>query len=158
MYNTVYFRVLILFLTGPFSLKYNYLSISLMSSIKNRTSRLCILCLFCIYFLQRLKRQAETRLSQLQKQPDLPFTLKEWATTVGASERTLSRLCSKEFPQSFSQWRQNIRLVLSLQLLSSKMSIQEIAIESGYSSDSAYVQAFKKLFNQTPRKYQTVNL
>lgn len=64
MYNTVYFRVLILFLTGPLSLKYNYLSISLMSSIKNRTSRLCILCLFCIYFLQRLKRQAETRLSQ----------------------------------------------------------------------------------------------
>ncbi len=96
--------------------------------------------------------------AQLQKQPDLPFTLKEWATTVGASERTLSRLCSKEFSQSFSQWRQNIRLVLSLQLLSSKMSIQEIAIESGYSSDSAYVQAFKKLFNQTPRKYRTANL
>lgn len=96
--------------------------------------------------------------AQLQKQPDLPFTLKEWATKVGASERTLSRLCSKEFSQSFALWRQNIRLVLSLQLLSSKMSIQEIAIESGYSSDSAYVQAFKKLFNQTPRKYRTANL
>ncbi|CAK3653866.1 hypothetical protein VCRA2120E57_100064 [Vibrio crassostreae] len=31
------------------------------------------------------------------------------------------------------------------------MSIQEIAIKSGYSSDSAYVQAFKKLFNQTQK-------
>ncbi|MBF4432865.1 helix-turn-helix domain-containing protein, partial [Vibrio anguillarum] len=71
---------------------------------------------------------------------------------------TLSRLCAKEFSQSFALWRQNIRLVLSLPLLSSKMSIQEIAMELGYASDSSYVQAFKKLFNQTPRKYRTANL
>ena len=95
---------------------------------------------------------------QLKQQPDLPFTLKEWAKKVGASERTLSRLCAKEFSQSFALWRQNIRLVLSLPLLSSKMSIQEIAMELGYSSDSSYVQAFKKLFNQTPGKYRTANL
>ena len=95
---------------------------------------------------------------QLKQQPDLPFTLKEWAKKVGASERTLSRLCAKEFSQSFALWRQNIRLVLSLPLLSSKMSIQEIAMELGYTSDSSYVQAFKKLFKQTPRKYRTVNL
>ncbi|MBF9002422.1 helix-turn-helix transcriptional regulator [Vibrio nitrifigilis] len=95
---------------------------------------------------------------QLKQKPDLPFTLKEWAKKVGASERTLSRLCAKEFSQSFALWRQNIRLVLSLPLLSSKMSIQEIAMELGYASDSSYVQAFKKLFNQTPRKYRTVNL
>lgn len=95
---------------------------------------------------------------QLKQQPDLPFTLKEWAKKVGASERTLSRLCAKEFSQSFTLWRQNIRLVLSLPLLSSKMSIQEIAMELGYTSDSSYVHAFKKLFNQTPRKYRTANL
>lgn len=95
---------------------------------------------------------------QLKQQPDLPFTLKEWAAKVGASERTLSRLCAKEFSQSFALWRKNIRLVLSLQLLNSKMSIQEIAIESGYVSDSAYIHAFKQLFNQTPSKYRTVSL
>ena len=92
---------------------------------------------------------------QLKLQPDLSFTLNEWATKVGASERTLSRLCSKEFSQSFSLWRQSIRLVLSLQLLGSKKSIQEIALELGYASDSAYIYAFKKMFNQTPSKYRT---
>ncbi|MGX9416157.1 AraC family transcriptional regulator [Vibrio sp. WJH972] len=92
---------------------------------------------------------------QLKQQPDLSFTLNEWATKVGASERTLSRLCSKEFTQSFSLWRQNIRLVLSLQLLGSKKSIQEIAMESGYASDSAYIYAFKKIFRQTPSKYRS---
>jgi AraC-like DNA-binding protein len=101
---------------------------------------------FCPFFLQ------------LKQQPDLPYTLKEWAKKVAASERTLSRLCSREFSQSFALWRQNIRLVLSLQLLGSKMSIQEISLELRYASDSAYVQAFKKLFKQTPRKYRTANL
>lgn len=95
---------------------------------------------------------------QLKQQPDLPFTLKEWARKAGASERTLSRLCAKEFSQSFSLWRQNIRLVLSLQLLDSNRSIQDIALELGYASDSAYIYAFKKLFNQTPSKYRSDSL
>jgi AraC-like DNA-binding protein len=92
--------------------------------------------------------------SQLKQQPDLPYTLKEWANKVGASERTLSRLCSKEFSQSFALWRQNIRLVLSLQMLDTDMSIQTIATSLGYSSDSAYTYAFKKTFNQTPSGYR----
>ena len=63
--------------------------------------------------------------TQLKQQPDLSFTLKDWAKKVGASERTLSRVCAKEFSQSFSLWRQNIRLVLSLQLLDSALAIAD---------------------------------
>ncbi|MNR96115.1 HTH-type transcriptional repressor of iron proteins A [compost metagenome] len=96
--------------------------------------------------------------NQLKQQPDLPYTLEEWAQRVGASERTISRLCAKEFDLSFSLWRQNIRLVLSLQLLDSPRSIQDIALELGYSSDSAYIYAFKQLFNKTPSKYRSDNL
>ncbi|WP_068718555.1 AraC family transcriptional regulator [Vibrio tritonius] len=92
--------------------------------------------------------------SQLKEQPDTPFTLKEWAKQVGASERTLSRLCANEFGQSFSLWRQHVRLVLSLQLLDSNLTVQDIALELGYGSDSAYIYAFKKMFNQTPSKYR----
>lgn len=92
--------------------------------------------------------------AQLRDRPDLPLTLKEWAKKVGSSERTLSRLCAKEFDQSFSRWRQNVRLVLSLQLLDSDRSIQDIALELGYGSDSAYIYAFRRLFNQTPNKYR----
>ncbi len=74
------------------------------------------------------------------------------------SGHTRQSLCAKEFAQSFAMWRRNIRLVLSLQLLSSNKSIQEIAIELGYASDSAYIYAFKKMFNQTPSKYRTDSL
>lgn len=95
---------------------------------------------------------------QLQKQPDLKFTLADWAIKVGASERTLSRLCAKEFSQSFSLWRQNIRLVLSLQLLAKNISIQEVAMDLGYTSDSAYIYAFKGMFAQTPSRYRKNSL
>ncbi|MFT6908414.1 MAG: quercetin dioxygenase-like cupin family protein [Oleiphilaceae bacterium] len=43
--------------------------------------------------------------TQLQNQPNLKLTLADWAIKVGASERTLSRICAKEFNQSFSLWR-----------------------------------------------------
>ncbi|MGO2234571.1 MAG: AraC family transcriptional regulator [Marinomonas sp.] len=91
---------------------------------------------------------------ELNQKPDLALTLSEWATKVGASPRTLSRLCAKEFNQSFAMWRQNIRLVLSLQLLEKNMSIQNIALDLGYQSDSAYIHAFKGLFAQTPSQYR----
>ncbi|WP_434339286.1 AraC family transcriptional regulator [Motilimonas cestriensis] len=96
--------------------------------------------------------------TQLRQQPNLKLTFKEWSVKVGASERTLSRLCAKEFNQSFSLWRQSVRLVLSLQLLSSTRTIQDIALELGYASDSAYIYAFKKMFNQTPSKYRSDSL
>lgn len=92
---------------------------------------------------------------QLKQQPDLKYTLKEWAMIVGASERTLSRLYAKEFNLSFALWRQHIRLVLSLQLLESKRTIQDIATTLGYTSDSAYIHAFKSVFVQTPNRYRT---
>ncbi len=91
---------------------------------------------------------------QLQNQPNLAFTLAQWAIKVGASERTLSRVCAKEFNQSFSSWRQNVRLVLSLQLLNKNISILEIAMDLGYKSDSSFIYAFKQLFLKTPNRYR----
>ncbi|MFP3350271.1 AraC family transcriptional regulator [Pseudoalteromonas sp. SIMBA_153] len=96
--------------------------------------------------------------SQLHKQPSLKLTAQDWSVKVGASQRTLSRICAKEFNQSFSLWRQNIKLVLSLHLLASNKSIQEIALDLGYASDSAYIHAFKNLFAETPNKYRKNSL
>ncbi len=95
---------------------------------------------------------------QLQKQPDLKLTLSDWANKVGASSRTLSRICSNEFKLSFSLWRKNIRLILSLQLLEEDKKIQEIAMDLGYQSDSAYIYAFKGVFTLTPSQYRKHNL
>ena len=93
----------------------------------------------------------------LKNQPDLNLTLAKWALKVGASSRTLSRLCSNEFEMSFALWRQHLRLVLSLQLLVENKAIQDIALDLGYQSSSAYIYAFKRVFMQTPSQYRKNN-
>ncbi len=53
----------------------------------------------------------------LMDDPTLTTKLSDWAKQVGASERTLSRLFTKELGMSFPLWRQHLRLVSSLNLL-----------------------------------------
>lgn len=109
---------------------------------------------FEIPLLLPTDKRLNTIFSRLQKQPTLDTTLEEWATIVGASARTLSRLLSKEFKMSFSLWRQHIRLVLSLPYLDTSLSLQQIAFDFGYQSDSAYIHAFRKMFRLTPSQYR----
>jgi AraC-like DNA-binding protein len=86
--------------------------------------------------------------------PQHDITLSAWAKKVGASERTLSRLFAKELNMTFPLWRQHLRLVSSLNLLESNLSIQEVAFKVGYNADSSFIHAFKKLFVQTPQQYR----
>ncbi|WP_192890439.1 AraC family transcriptional regulator [Vibrio bathopelagicus] len=90
----------------------------------------------------------------LTEKPALDLSLKEWGEKVGASERTLSRLFSKEFNTSFQLWRQQIRLIYSLSLLDEEFSIQSIADQVGYQNDSSYIKAFKASFNVTPQQFR----
>ena len=86
--------------------------------------------------------------------PALDWSLKQWGERVGASERTLSRLFSKEFNTSFQLWRQQIRLIYSLSLLDEELSIQSIADQVGYQNDSSYIKAFKAYFDVTPQQFR----
>ncbi|MFA0309428.1 AraC family transcriptional regulator [Vibrio splendidus] len=91
----------------------------------------------------------------LTNTPKLDCSLKAWGEKVGASERTLSRLFSKEFNTSFQLWRQQIRLICSLSLLDEELSIQSIADQVGYQNDSSYIKAFRANFNVTPQQFRT---
>lgn len=99
---------------------------------------------------RRLMLIFKTLMGNLQ----LETKLSEWAKQVGASERTLSRLFTKELGMSFPLWRQRLRIVSSLSLLEDGLSIQEVAFKVGYNSDSSYIYAFKKFIKQTPQQYR----
>jgi AraC-like DNA-binding protein len=90
----------------------------------------------------------------LMNNPQLTTKLCDWAKQVGASERTLSRLFTKELGMTFPLWRQHLRLVSSLNLLETTLSVQEIAFNVGYNADSSFIYAFKKLFKKTPQQYR----
>lgn len=74
----------------------------------------------------------------------------EIARQVGLSERTLERMFSADTGMSLGVWRQKARLLGSLRVLVETQSVTEAALESGYSSVSAYIAAFRLTFGYTP--------
>jgi AraC-like DNA-binding protein/quercetin dioxygenase-like cupin family protein len=72
------------------------------------------------------------------------------ARRCGLSTRTLERLFRAETGMRFGLWRQKARLLESVRVLAEGRSVTDAALESGYSSVSAYIAAFKQTFGCTP--------
>lgn len=86
--------------------------------------------------------------------PDSALTRKELAAKQGLSERTLSRLFRQQTGLSFSLWRQQAKLVASLESVLAGGRIEMIAADFGYTNISAYIAAFRRHFGQTPAKFR----
>ncbi|EEX35172.1 MULTISPECIES: AraC family transcriptional regulator [Vibrio] len=99
-------------------------------------------------------RRIKLIFEKLTEEPSLNYTLSEWSNAVGATQRTLTRLFSKEFSTSFSLWRQHLRLVCSLPLLEEGLPIQSISHKVGYQNDSSFIKAFKARFGMTPIQFR----
>lgn len=93
----------------------------------------------------------------LVRAPGERATLAEWAVDVGASERTVARLFRTELSTSFQQWRQQAVLAHALPMLARGVPISQVALASGYSSDSAFTAMFKAAMGQPPRHFQYKN-
>ena len=86
----------------------------------------------------------------LQEHPEDGRSLAEWATQAGASERTLARLFVKETGLGLGEWRQRLRMLLSLDALEAGEGIAAVALAHGYESTSAFIAAFRSIFGLTP--------
>ena len=71
----------------------------------------------------------------------------------GASKRTVERLFAAETKMTFGRWRQQFRLLRSLQSLASGEKVTAAALEAGYNSPSAYISMFRKQLGTTPTRY-----
>ena len=89
----------------------------------------------------------------INHQPSNELTLEQWAGQVGASSRTLNRLFNKYCGMGFSQWKQKLRILKSLDLLDGESPLIDIAYELGYQSTSSFITAFKKQMGCSPGKY-----
>ena len=74
----------------------------------------------------------------------------ELAQQHGVARRTLERRFRDETGMSFGMWRQKARMLNSIRLLAEGMSVTNTALDSGYSSVSAFIAAFKSTFGYTP--------
>ncbi len=84
-------------------------------------------------------------------------SLNDLAAYTGISPGYLSRLFSSEIGVPLSDYIREKKIELSqVMLLNSDKSILDIACQFSFSSQSHYIQAFKKVVGMTPKKYRTI--
>ncbi|WP_424196116.1 AraC family transcriptional regulator [Ampullimonas aquatilis] len=89
----------------------------------------------------------------LEDNPADARSLTVLASTSGMSDRTAARLFIKETGITFAQWRQQLRLLCAIQLLSQGTSVGNVADQVGYQDVSSFITVFKKVFGDTPARY-----
>lgn len=97
----------------------------------------------------RLRRLAEMLLAD----PTDKASMGEWASRIGMSERSMSRLLLHEIGMSFGRWRRQLHVILSLQRLTGGQSVQTVALELGYENASGFVTMFRKAVGKPPARY-----
>lgn len=81
-------------------------------------------------------------------------TLAQWAASVGASERTMARLFREQLGTGYQQWRQQAVLAHALPLLARGVPVGQVALATGYASESAFTAMFKGAMGQPPSRFQ----
>ncbi|GIU22568.1 helix-turn-helix transcriptional regulator [Shewanella sp. MBTL60-007] len=79
--------------------------------------------------------------------------LKLMAAEIGASEKTISRIFTKETGMSYQAWRQQWRLQAAIERLAEGSSVSRVAFSLGFASDSAFISFFKQHLGNTPSQY-----
>jgi AraC-like DNA-binding protein len=85
--------------------------------------------------------------------PDRDLTARQWASGVGLTERTLQRRFLDETGLTFGQWRQQARLLFALERLAHGDRIINVALDSGYASQSAFTAMFRRHFGAPPSRF-----
>lgn len=96
-----------------------------------------------------LKRLA----TRLAEGPKAAEDLAALAREVGLSERSLFRNFQKETGLSPGQWRRQMQVLRSLELLSKGRSVTETSLEIGYESAGAFIRTFRQAVGVTPAVY-----
>ena len=80
-------------------------------------------------------------------------TLAQLCRVSGASKRSIERLFQQEIGMTFGEWRQQLRLMHGMRLLAEGAKVTHTALESGYSTPSAFISMFRKVLGTTPSSY-----
>ncbi|HGK7508259.1 helix-turn-helix transcriptional regulator [Kluyvera cryocrescens] len=99
-------------------------------------------------------RRARNVANELLNNPGCMLNQAQLAHKWGMSVRNLSRLFNQETGLSFSQWRQQAKILSSLQWVLAGLPVAEIAALSGYSNVSAYIEIFRQRFGKTPGQFK----
>lgn len=80
-------------------------------------------------------------------------TLAQLCKGTGAGKRSVERLFQQEIGMTFGKWRQQLRLMQGMRLLAEGAKVTHAALESGYSTPSAFTSMFREALGTTPSSY-----
>lgn len=89
----------------------------------------------------------------LMRDPRDSRTLTQLCKRTGAGKRSVERLFQQETGMTFGKWRQQLRLMQGVRLLADGAKVTHAALESGYSTPSAFTSMFRKALGVTPSSY-----
>ena len=92
-------------------------------------------------------------LLQLRSRKIQPEPLNRMASTISASEKTISRIFTKQTGMPYQAWRQQWRLHSAIEELAEGMTVSHVASSQGFSSDSAFISFFKQQLGSTPGQF-----
>jgi AraC-like DNA-binding protein/mannose-6-phosphate isomerase-like protein (cupin superfamily) len=89
----------------------------------------------------------------LIEDPANASTADQWARHLDVTAKTVHRLFVKETGMTFSQWREQARLLFALRRLATGERIIDVALDCGYASQSAFTAMFRRHFGKTPTEF-----
>jgi AraC-like DNA-binding protein len=99
---------------------------------------------------EQLRRVLLPLLSQHQWQQSIDHL----AAEAALSSRSFTRRFTADVGMSFRAWRQQARLLASVNILAGDTPVKAIATRLGFSTSSSYVTAFRRLFGSTPDEFR----
>lgn len=85
--------------------------------------------------------------------PDVHVTIDDWATALGTSRRSFTRLFKSETSLSFVDWRQQACILVALPRLVGGEAVTTVALDLGYDNPAAFTAMFKRILGASPRAY-----
>jgi AraC-like DNA-binding protein len=97
----------------------------------------------------RLRRVCE----KILHDPSCSEGLDYWASSAGMGRRTFTRTFKEELGMSLLTWRQQVKVMEAVSLLSEGQSITAVAYQVGYDSPSAFTAMFHRTVGEPPSIY-----
>ncbi len=114
----------------------------------------------CAYINGERRRKSSSLISQIKGYIDGNYTdcnmsLTSVSAEVGLNSTYLSSYFKEQTGENFQSYLARIRLEASLSLLvDSELSVNEAAVQVGYSNTAVYIRNFKKVYGVTPGQYR----
>ncbi|WP_417533004.1 helix-turn-helix domain-containing protein [Marinobacterium stanieri] len=81
--------------------------------------------------------------------------LNEAAQALAMSARTLERHFRQQTGITLQAWYSRMRLMKAIEMLSTPMSVTQIALELGYSAPAPFIQMFREKMGVSPNQYRS---